>query len=134
MNRRGASDVSTESDVSTDSDVSTETAATLLDCPVALTERYDLALLDLDGVVYIGRDPVPGAAAALESARVAGIRLCYVTNNASRPPQVVAEHLRSLGVPASDEEVVTSAQAAAALLAERLPAGAAVLVVGGEGL
>jgi len=114
--------------------VSTEIAETLLDCPVALAERYDLALLDLDGVVYIGRDPVPGAAEALESARGAGIRLCYVTNNASRPPQVVAEHLRSLGVPASDEEVVTSAQAAAALLAERLPAGAAVLVVGGEGL
>ena len=111
-----------------------DVASTLLACPVVLADRYDLALLDLDGVVYIGRDAVPGAAEALASARAAGIRICYVTNNASRPPQAVADHLRALGVPASDEEVVTSAQAAAAMLAERLPTGSAVLVVGGEGL
>ena len=58
----------------------------------------------------------------------------YVTNNASRPPEEVAAHLRDLGVPADTDDVVTSAQLAAGMLAERLPRGAAVLVVGGEGL
>lgn len=62
------------------------------------------------------------------------MRLAFVTNNAARPPRVVAEHLSSLGIEASAAEVVTSAQAAARLLAEMLPAGSRVLVVGGEGL
>jgi glycerol 3-phosphatase-2 len=97
-------------------------------------EVYDLVLLDLDGVVYIGPAAVPGAAPALERVRAAGVRTAFVTNNASRPPEVVAAHLRELGVHAVDDDVVNSAQAASALLARRLPAGSAVLVVGGEGL
>jgi HAD superfamily hydrolase (TIGR01450 family) len=107
---------------------------TLLGCATAPAEAYDLALLDLDGVVYIGRRPVPGAAEALERARAAGMRIAFVTNNASRTPQAVADQLTSLGVKAGADDVVTSAQAAAAVLAARLPAGSRVLVVGGEGL
>ena len=99
-----------------------------------LVEVYDLVLLDLDGVVYIGQAAVPGAAEALDRVRAVGVRTAFVTNNASRPPHVVGEHLRQLGVHADDDDVVTSAQAASALLARRLPAGSAVLVVGGEGL
>jgi HAD superfamily hydrolase (TIGR01450 family) len=95
---------------------------------------YDLVLLDLDGVVYIGRAAVPGAAGALARVRAAGVRTAFVTNNASRPPQTVGEHLRELGIDAADDDVVTSAQAAAAVLARRLPGGAKVLIVGGEGL
>jgi HAD superfamily hydrolase (TIGR01450 family) len=107
---------------------------TLAPCDRPLSQVYDLALLDLDGVVYIGPDAVPGAADALAAARDRGMRTCFVTNNASRTPDAVAEHLARLGVPAAASDVVTSAQAAAALLARRLPPGAAVLVVGGEGL
>jgi HAD superfamily hydrolase (TIGR01450 family) len=99
-----------------------------------LTEVYDLVLLDLDGVVYIGPAAVPGAAEALDQVRAAGVRTAFVTNNASRPPQTVGEHLRELGIPAEDDDVVTSAQAAAALLSRRLAPGSPVLVVGGEGL
>jgi glycerol 3-phosphatase-2 len=99
-----------------------------------LVEVYDLVLLDLDGVVYIGKAAVPGAAEALDQVRAAGVRTAFVTNNASRTPAVVAGHLRELGVQAEDDDVVNSAQAAAALLARRLPPGSAVLVVGGEGL
>ncbi|GAA1568594.1 HAD hydrolase-like protein [Actinomadura kijaniata] len=99
-----------------------------------LSEAYDVALLDLDGVVYIGRRPVPAAAESLAKARAAGQRLAFVTNNASRTPAAVAGLLRDVGVPADPRDVVTSAQAAARLLAERLPAGAGVLVVGGMGL
>ena len=100
----------------------------------ALWDAYDLAMLDLDGVVYIGPAAVPGAAAALQKALAAGMQLAYVTNNASRPPGVVADHLRDLGVPVEDGHVVTSAQAAARLLADELEPGSKVFVIGGRGL
>ena len=99
-----------------------------------LDTAYDVALLDLDGVVYLGGTPIPGAAEALRKADAAGMRLAYVTNNAFRTPAAIAALLTSFGVPATQEDVVTSAQAAARLLAERLPPGAPVLVVGGSGL
>jgi glycerol 3-phosphatase-2 len=99
-----------------------------------LSSVYDVALLDLDGVVYLGGTAIPGAAEALGKATAAGMRLAFVTNNAYRTPAAIAAQLTGLGVPASAQDVVTSAQAAARLLAERLPAGAPVLVVGGTGL
>lgn len=97
-------------------------------------ERYDVALLDLDGVVYVGDTPVPHAVEALAAAEQQGMAREYVTNNALRPPQDVAAKLNRLGIRATVEQVVTSAQAAAHLLADRLPAGATVLAVGGKGL
>lgn len=99
-----------------------------------LIDGYDTLLLDLDGVVYLGSHAVPGAPPALVAARERGVRLAYVTNNASRTPAAIAAHLRELGVPAAAEDVVTSAQAAARLIVERFGAGASVLVVGGTGL
>jgi HAD superfamily hydrolase (TIGR01450 family) len=99
-----------------------------------LARRYDVALLDLDGVVYVGEQPIAGAPQALASARQAGMRLAFVTNNASRTPDQVAELLHRVGVPAAADEVITSAQAAAHYLADRLPAGAPVLVLGTTGL
>ncbi|MGA5823480.1 HAD-IIA family hydrolase [Kitasatospora sp. NPDC094028] len=99
-----------------------------------LTEVYDTALLDLDGVVYAGAHAIEHAVPSLDAARSAGMRLAYVTNNASRPPRVVAEHLTELGVPAEPADVINSAQAAARVVAEKVPAGAKVLVVGGPGL
>ena len=108
--------------------------AYLASCVRPLAEVYDVALLDLDGVVYIGSDAVPGAPEALAEARAAGMRLAFVTNNAARTPEVVARHLTELGIDASADEVVSSAQAASHYLADRLPAGAKVLVVGTTGL
>ena len=99
-----------------------------------LDTAYDVGLLDLDGVVYLGGTAIPGAAEALRKADAAGMRLAYVTNNAFRTPAAIAALLRSFGVRATREDVVTSAQAAARLLAEHLPAGAPVLVIGGSGL
>lgn len=99
-----------------------------------LARRYDTALLDLDGVVYRGADAVPHAVEALLAAAKLGMRLTYVTNNASRTPEAVAEHLVRLGLPATPEDVVTAAQAVARMIAESVPAGAKVLAVGGEGL
>jgi glycerol-1-phosphatase len=99
-----------------------------------LASAYDVALLDLDGVVYIGISAVAGAADSLAKAKVGGMRVAFVTNNASRTPSAIAAQLAGLGVPASAADVITSAQAGARLLAERLEPGAAVLVVGGMGL
>src|SRR4051794_23615273 len=109
-------------------------ASTLRGSDRPLTDRYDVALLDLDGVVYVGPDAVPGVPAALRSARERGMRLAFVTNNAARSPAVVAAHLTDLGIDAEPAEVVTSAQAAARYLADRLEVGAQVLVVGASGL
>jgi HAD superfamily hydrolase (TIGR01450 family) len=99
-----------------------------------LCAAYDLAMLDLDGVVYVGPDAVPGAADHIAAARAGGMRCAFITNNASRPPEHVAEHLNELGVPAKADDVVTSAQAACRLLLDRLGAGAAVALLGGPGL
>jgi glycerol-1-phosphatase len=106
----------------------------LKECSASLWDEYDLAMLDLDGVVYVGAHAVPGAPEHLERARAAGMHLAYVTNNASRPPSVVAEHLRELGIPAGNDDVVSSAQAAARLVAQEVPTGSAVFVIGGTGL
>ena len=64
----------------------------------ALARQYDVALFDLDGVIYSGDDPVPHAALSLEAAVAAGMHAAYVTNNASRTPAEVVEKLASVGV------------------------------------
>jgi glycerol-1-phosphatase len=99
-----------------------------------LAGRYDVALLDLDGVVYRGTEVIEDAPPALDKALQFGMKRAFVTNNASTAPEAVAERLRAMGVPAAAEDVVTSAQAAAHVLADRLPPGARVLVVGTEAL
>jgi len=100
----------------------------------ALVDGYDAVLLDLDGVVYVGPHAVPNAITTIAELREHGHAVLYLTNNASRPAAVVAAHLRELGVELADADVVTAAQAAAQLVADRVPTGARVLVVGGEGL
>jgi HAD superfamily hydrolase (TIGR01450 family) len=105
-----------------------------LSCAKPLCEAYDVALLDLDGVVYLGGTGIPSAPPALAEARRCGMRLAFVTNNASRSPAAIAQQLTGLGVAASPADLVTSAQAAARLLAGKLPPGSAVLVAGGIGL
>lgn len=100
----------------------------------ALCEGYDLVMLDLDGVVYIGGAAVPGVAAHLSAVRATGARVAFVTNNAARPPEAVAAHLEDLGVEASPQDVVTSAQAAARVLLDRFGSGARVVFLGAAGL
>ncbi|MFC7406956.1 HAD-IIA family hydrolase [Georgenia alba] len=99
-----------------------------------LVAAFDVALLDVDGVCVRGGEPVEQAPEALAAARSAGLRTVFVTNNASRVPDAVAEKLSRAGIPTDAGDVTTSSQAAAALLAEDLPAGSLVLAVGGHGL
>lgn len=99
-----------------------------------LISLFDALLVDLDGVVYAGPHALPGAVEALHQLGGIGVGLGYVTNNASRTPAQVAAHLRELGAPAEDNQVASSSQAAAELLASLLPAGARVLVTGSPAL
>ena len=103
-------------------------------CAVPPSAEYDVALLDLDGVVYIGPDAVPGVPDALARARATGMRLGFVTNNAARTPETVAQHLSDLGVPAGPADVITSSQAAAGVVAGLIGPGGRVLPVGGPGV
>ncbi|MEH1016613.1 HAD-IIA family hydrolase [Micromonospora sp. CPCC 206060] len=102
--------------------------------PGGLVERYDLVVFDLDGVIYLIDQPVPGAVDAVSRLHQRGRRIAFATNNASRRSAEVADLLTGMGVPATSDEVLTSAAAAAEVLRDRLPAGAAVLVVGAEAL
>jgi HAD superfamily hydrolase (TIGR01450 family) len=101
---------------------------------VPLVRSYDVVMFDLDGVVYRGPDPVPGAREHLARLRADKVAVAFVTNNASRSPEAVAERLRSMGVEAASEDVVTSAQAVARVMTGQLRPGARVLTVGGGGL
>lgn len=96
-----------------------------------LRDGYEALLLDLDGTLYRGPVVVEGGPEALTDGKQ---QLVYVTNNASRAAAAVAGHLAELGYPAGESDVVTSAQAAGRLLAERLAPGTEVLVVGTEDL
>jgi len=107
---------------------------TLIGSEGPLQAAHDVALVDLDGVAYKGPEVIPTAPPALEEARSQGLRLVFVTNNASREPGEVASHLTELGIPATDAEILTAAQAGAAMLTEHFGRGAKVLVIGGKGL
>jgi glycerol 3-phosphatase-2 len=100
----------------------------------ALLAAYDAVLFDLDGTVYHGARVIPGAPETVRAAREHGTPVRFVTNNASKAPAEVVEHLTGLGMPAGADEVHTSAQAGVQLLKERLEPGAEVLVVGTESL
>jgi len=101
---------------------------------VTLLDRYDGVLIDLDGTVYRGQLAIPGAVPTVHAVRRAGRPVGFITNNASRGPAEVAAQLAALGFDVEPRHVVTSAQAGAALLAERLATGDAVLVVGTDAL
>ncbi|UNB56133.1 HAD-IIA family hydrolase [Mycolicibacterium sp. YH-1] len=96
-----------------------------------LAAEHDCILLDLDGTVYRGAEPVEGAVATLAEI---GVRTLFVTNNAARSPGQVAERMRQMGFSLGDDDVVTSAQIAARLLASRLSVGTPVLIVGTDAL
>ncbi|QUH04335.1 HAD-IIA family hydrolase [Saccharopolyspora erythraea] len=95
-----------------------------------LLDGHDVVLLDLDGTVYRGGELVPSAAGSVQYVRGRGVKVRFVTNNAAKSPQAVADHLVQLGLPTEPVEVSTSSQAGAAVLADSLPTGAKVLVVG----
>ncbi|MCI1983752.1 MAG: HAD-IIA family hydrolase [Bifidobacteriaceae bacterium] len=101
---------------------------------VSLAERYGLGLLDLDGVVYRGKNPVEHAAEGIMAAEKAGMFVSYTTNNAARYQKTVAEQIESFGITVAPGQIITSAIVASRMLAKHLPQGATVLVVGADHL
>ena len=99
---------------------------------VSIADRYDAFLLDLDGVLFRGDQPIPWAAEAVQRLRSMGRSIVFVTNNSARTPEQVAEHLQTVGVQAAPAEVETSALTTASVLADRGVRRA--LVVGEAGL
>jgi glycerol 3-phosphatase-2 len=97
---------------------------------MALADEFDGLLIDLDGVVWSGREPLPGAVATLAELIGAGKPVVFVTNNPVKRPEAYVARLRELGVPAGEGLVVTSADSTAALAVERVGEGARAFVIG----
>ena len=93
---------------------------------MTLLDSYQAVVCDLDGVVYRGPAAVPHAVEALQGC---SLPVLYATNNASRTPEAVADHLVELGLGVGPADVVTSAQAGAHELAGRLATGSSVSAI-----
>lgn len=81
--------------------------------------RYAVYLFDLDGTLYRGKEPIPGAPETVQRLRSEGAHIRFLTNNSSKSPEYIAFKLFSVGISADPAEVVTSAQAAARLCVDR---------------
>lgn len=99
-----------------------------------LSEAYQLALLDLDGVVYRGKNPVEHAAESIRKAEGLGMTVEYTTNNSSRLQSVVADQLKSFDLDVEPWQVITSSVVAARMVARAVPQGAKVFVLGAQHL
>jgi HAD superfamily hydrolase (TIGR01450 family) len=97
---------------------------------MALADEFDGLLVDLDGVVWIGRELVPGSAAALRSLLDAGKQIVFVTNNPGKPAAEYARRLGEAGVEIDAERIVTAGEATAQLAAGRADADATAFAIG----
>lgn len=102
---------------------------------MALADQFDGLLIDFDGVVWIGPEPVPGSPETLVALLAAGKELAFVTNNPSRQPAAYAEKLATIGVEVGPERIVTAGLVAGRLaVAAAAGEGATVYVVGSTAL
>jgi len=103
---------------------------------VILAQGFQCFVLDLDGVVWTGSDPIPGSPDTIRALRDAGRRFAFVTNNSSEPASTFAAKLASMGAGGDASEVVTSAMATRRLLEAKIPPtpGRTGFVIGGPGL
>jgi HAD superfamily hydrolase (TIGR01450 family) len=97
---------------------------------VTLADRFDGLLIDLDGVVWIGREPVPGSPETLRALLEADKRIVFVTNNPGKLPSAYAKRLRELGVEVGEEQIVTAGIVVARLAGEVAGDGGGAFVIG----
>jgi HAD superfamily hydrolase (TIGR01450 family) len=97
---------------------------------MALADQFDGFLVDLDGVVWVGREMVPGSAETLRELIEGGKEIVFVTNNPAEPAAAYAERLREAGVPTEPDRVVTAGETTARLAAERVGEGAGAFAIG----
>ena len=100
---------------------------------MALADSFDGFLVDLDGVVWVGREMVPGAVEALQALRERGKEIVFVTNNSVKPPSAYAARLRDAGIETADDRVLTGGAVTARLAAERVGRGGTAFVIGAPG-
>jgi glycerol-1-phosphatase len=100
---------------------------------MCLADSFDGFLIDLDGVVWEGREFLPGAVEALRDLSAASKKIVFVTNNSVRPPEAYAARLRGARIPVADDHVITGGVATARLAAEHVGSGATVFVIGAPG-
>jgi 4-nitrophenyl phosphatase len=91
-------------------------------------------LIDMDGVLWRGKEPMPGLADFFAMLRQDHIKFVLATNNASKPIDHYVERMAGYGINISAHEVITSAQATAGYLAERSEPDTPVFAIGEEGL
>jgi HAD superfamily hydrolase (TIGR01450 family) len=97
----------------------------------ARVDRYDQLILDLDGCVWVGDDPIPGSIEAIAALREAGKRVAFVTNDSRHALEDHVRKLWGLGLQASLADVVSASAAMQHLLAERY-GGRSAFVIGGD--
>ncbi len=102
---------------------------------MSIAEHYDAFLLDLDGVVYVGREAVPGAARAVAELRRLGKQVLFVTNDARSTRRQYAAKLAGMGIPATVADVLSAGSAMAAYMTQRHPvAGRGCYAIGPQAL
>ena len=100
---------------------------------MTLAEQFDGFLVDLDGVVWVGREAVPGAVEALRALIDGGKEIVFVTNNPARPPSTYVERLREMGVSVPDGRALTAGVVTAELAADAVGSGGSAFVIGAPG-
>jgi glycerol-1-phosphatase len=100
---------------------------------MALADSFDGFLIDLDGVVWEGREFLPGAVDTLQRLLAAGKEIVFITNNSVRSPRAYAARLRDGGLAVADDRVITGGVATARLAVQRVGAGATAFVIGAPG-
>jgi len=100
---------------------------------MALIDDFDGLLVDLDGVVWVGRELVPGAVETLAKLLADGVEVVFVTNNSVKQPAEYAARLRDIGVPAADDRVLTGGAVTAQLAADATGPGGTAFVIGAPG-
>jgi|SRR6478672_11594309 len=100
---------------------------------MALADEFEGVLVDLDGVVWVGREMVPGAVETLARLLADGMEIVFVTNNSVKPPSAYAARLRDAGIEIADDRVLTGGVTTARLAAERVGPGGTVFVIGAPG-
>ena len=81
--------------------------------PRRTSAGYDGLIVDLDGVIWLGSDPIAGAAEAIAAVRANGTKVLFLTNEPLRSRSAIAARLTDIGIPATTADVMTSAAAVA---------------------
>lgn len=100
----------------------------------ALPDRVRLVILDLDGVVYRGAEPIPGAAELVAWLHRCGVAVRFATNNSMVARDGYVERLGAMGIETTSDEIVTSSSATVEYLHRHAPEIRRVMAIGAEGL